>query len=608
MTWLKYSEFAQIPSNFLLISLNNFLSHFRSKGFDRIFKLSSSPPPKTKLLVYMIPADLMVFKHVCDQITFLNSKQLQGIVEENLKEFHVIVIPNLLFTIKDLLESEGLDGVVALHRFSWDFIKIDRNLLSLELPQIFRDIFIKNDTSLLSSIATSLRIFNMVHGRPKFIVSYGEKSEKILSMVSRMENYRKTSAKEKNDFPDFNAMIVMDRDKDYPSCLLTPVTYSGLMVELFEMKAGILTIDAENNKIKSGKLKFLNVEKKNNESEQEVKTLRMCGTSDELYTYNKYRHFSEVVNLIKSESKNLEEERNKYSRDMNLEQMKEFVERNLPKVAAQKKMLFKHLIICEKIVQEMSGNFERQQNIEEMILRNGNRKQIMSYIDEQLHTNAHQWNVLRLMSLFHICVGGLSSDEVNKFISGYLNTFGLRDLDIFQNLMKAKLFPDFGRVVSKNLIGMAQSSLSRKTQFQNDSAKLNLIPNEEPDSGQQGMTKACPSYVFNGNFVPLIAQLACLLLKTENLNEFTAKIGHLENLKFTGSSIGDELETVKDLVAQNLKIFPIKPRSLFIYIIGGVTYAEIAACNMMESLTGSKIVLASDRITSGIDIVKSGKN
>ena len=148
----------------------------------------------------------------------------------------------------------------------------------------------------------------------------------------------------------------------------------------------------------------------------------MCGTSDELYTANKYKHFAEVVNLIKAESKNLEQEKRKYSRDMNLEQMKDFVEQNLPKVAAQKKILYKHLIICEKIVQEMSLNFEKLQNVEEMILRNENRKQIIAFIDESMCTNAHRLNVLRLMALIHI-FNGYSGDEIHRLIHNYLNAF-----------------------------------------------------------------------------------------------------------------------------------------------------------------------------------------
>ncbi|CRK92252.1 CLUMA_CG005700, isoform A [Clunio marinus] len=580
------------------------MTWLKSKGFDRIFKLSSSPPPKTKVLVFMIQADLITFKYVCDQISFLKDKHSSFDPGEVLKDFHIIVIPNLFFTFQNLLETEGLHGIVELHRFSWDFIKIDRNLLSLELPQVFKEVFVRNDKSLLSSIASSLRIFNIVHGRPKFIVSYGENSDKILSMVSRMESMRKSSAKEKQDFPDFHAMIVMDRNKDFPSCLLTPVTYSGLMVELFETKAGILSIENESNKNKSGKINILNVEKDQMNDEKDIKTLRMCGNSDEIYTTNKYRHFSEVVNLIKWESKNLEGEKNKYSRDMNIEQMKEFVEKNLPKVAAQKKILYKHLVICEKIVQEMSGNFERQQNIEDTILRNDNKKQILNYIHEQLYTNAHQYNILCLICLLHICVGGLSSDEVNKFVGGYLNTFGHKHLEMFQGLMKAKLFPDINQVSSKNLIGIAQSTIPKKTQFQIHAGKLKMIPGDEIGS-TAGPPMACPSYVFNGNFIPLVVQLASALLQAKDATELLSKVGHLEQLKLTGSFIGDDLEPFKDAVLSNLKILPIKPRTLFIFIVGGVTYAETAACSLIESLTGSTIVLASDQITSGIDLMKA---
>lgn len=559
------------------------------------------------MLVYIISSDLITFKHVCDQITFHINKSTTTEIGENLKEFHIIVIPNLLFTFQNLLENEGLDGLVALHRFSWDFVKLDRNLLSLELPNIFRDLFVRGDKSLLSSIASSLRIFNMVHGKPKVILSYGENSSNILSMVNQMENLRKSQ--NLKDSPDFNAMIVMDRDKDFPSCLLTPVTYSGLMIELFETRAGILSIDIDNNKIKSGRVNFLKEESKES-IDDDTKNLRMCGTSDELYTYNKYRHFTEVVNLIKSESKSLEQARSKYKRDMNIEQMKEFVEQNLPKVSAQKKVLFKHLVICEKIVQELSGNFERLQNLEEIILKNGNKKQILTFIDEQLHTNAHQWNILRLICLYHVCIGGLNPDETNKFIGAYLNTFGHRNLNVFHNLMRAKLFPDITRVASKNLIEIAQSTLTKKTQFQVDASKLRLFPDDENDTTtttkmkEKNITKACPSYVFNGNFIPLVAQLTDNLLKAENFHDFYSKVGHLENLKI--SLNGSDLQNLREFLNRNVsKSFPLMPKSLFIFIVGGITYAEVAACNMIESLTGSKIVLASDRILSGVEIVKS---
>ena len=81
---------------------------------------------------------------------------------------------------------------------------------------------------------------------------------------------------------------------------------------------------------------------------------------------------------------------------MSLYEMKEYVQTNLPKVAAQKKNLFKHLNLCEKIVQELGGNFEKQQNIEESIINNRSKKQIMTHIDDLVSVDAHKYNLLRL--------------------------------------------------------------------------------------------------------------------------------------------------------------------------------------------------------------------
>jgi hypothetical protein len=196
----------------------------------------------------MIFANLVTFKHVLDQISLLKSSSSSE--NDGIKEFHIIIVPSLFFVFRNLVESEGLAGIVSLHSFSWDFLKIDRNLLLLEFRSTFQQIFIQKDKSLLSSIAKSLRVFTMVHKSPNMILTCGENSEKVIEMLMQLKK------PPSDDNSDFNAMIVVDRDFDYPSCLLTPVTYSGLMLELFDMKAGILNIEGE-NKISNGKLDIL---------------------------------------------------------------------------------------------------------------------------------------------------------------------------------------------------------------------------------------------------------------------------------------------------------------------------------------------------------------
>lgn len=134
-------------------------SWLRIKGINKIYKFDQeNAPPRATTMVYLITSKLIMFKHVLDQIQKLEP------VTDDLVHFHVIVVPNVLHSFEVLLEEMGLFGLVQLHRFNWDFINLDTNIVSLEYPQIYREVFVKNDLSLISSVAHSMRLFNMVFG------------------------------------------------------------------------------------------------------------------------------------------------------------------------------------------------------------------------------------------------------------------------------------------------------------------------------------------------------------------------------------------------------------------------------------------------------------
>jgi hypothetical protein len=405
-----------------------------------------------------------------------------------------------------------------------------------------------------------------------------------------------------------------------------------LLLELFEHRAGYLTVNPAKNNIKIGKLEFLEVIGKSQPetSKKDPITLRMGGQNDEIFSNNKFRHFSDVVNLLSVQSKSLGMESSKYS-NMNISEMKDYVSDALPKVASQKKILFKHLVICEQIVQELGIYFEKLQTIEENMLTNSNKKQIMSYLEEKISSDAHKYNILRLMCLYHITIG-LQSDDAMKFITNYCNTFGYKYLPIFQALHTAKLFPDT-LALNKSKIGLSTlSALPKRTALQVEMSKLKLIPSgaaiEETGESIYASSSSlassvssspqikgkkdatCPSYVFNGNYIPMIAQLASILLKSETLSELNTKIGHLD-IKLSGKSFPGHPRLLRDIIVDSKrdsnpsKVLPLRPRTLFIFVVGGVTYAEIAACNLIGALTGSKIVLSSNSIISGLDIINS---
>lgn len=513
-----------------------------------------------------------------------------------------------------LLEEEGLFGFVEIHRFNWDFITIDTAILSLEIPQIFKEVFIREDRSLLSSLAQSLRIMNMVTQRPSTVITYGDNAGIIADMIDRMDGPRKPS--KFTERPDFRTMLIIDRNKDYPSCLLTPVVYSGLLLELFPLRSGILHIDDHENLIKSGKLPFLQIKSKKEPAKGKETNLRLCEDVDKIFQENRYKHFSEVINVLSGRAKTLGME-GANIQNMQINEMHEFVAKKLPQVASQKKELFKHLILCEHIVNELGGQFEQLQNLEESMLYNRNRKQTFQKIQEMLSTDGHRLNILRHICLLYL-TGTLSADEATSFMTNYLNAFGFQYLPVFTHLATAKLFPNLPSMSKTKML--TNITLHKwQNQFQTEANKFKLLPTSTvtpdeagPSSGAKKTDPICPSYVFNGSYIPLIAQLASSLLGANKFDDILEKIGHTEQLTMH-KYLTHSKTSVRELAAMVRRgevedVFLSQPRTLFVFVVGGVTYAEIAACKLVEKLTNSKIVIGSNCILSGGDLMDAAFN
>lgn len=528
-----------------------------------------------------------------------------------MKSFHVIFFPVVLKSYEHLLEEEGLHGIIGLHKFQWDFLTLDAGVLSLEVPQLYREVFIKNDYSILGSIAHSFRLLNIVCKKPKLILTYGENSERILNMVNRIESFKKSTVVNREN-SDFSAMIIVDRNKDYPSCFLTPVVYSGLLAEIFNINTGIIQTDSMINRFKSGRLDFLEVKDLSSTTERkDFGSIKMNSQHDNIYSNYKYTHFAEVISNLSAQAKSLGVEK-ELTKTMKINEMKEFVANKLQKVATQKRELFKHLILCEIIMTEMGANFEKLQDIEDGLISNGSKKSILSQIEEILNTNPHKYNTLRLLCLFHITMG-LNSDECMALIRNYCNAFGHQYLSVFPNLVAAKLFPEISTSSKSNLIGnlslpTAISLPKFQNAFQNDAQKLKLLPSEDTQQATK-KNQICPSYVFNGIYIPLVAQLAQYIINSQNFDDLNTKVGHIDEIKIGGTALNSQnlLHSLKDISNRKVdfesNIFPLKPRTIFVFVVGGVTYAEIAACNLVEKLTGSKIVLSSNEIISGSDLI-----
>ena len=88
----------------------------------------------------MLRSDVRTFKRILEHLLLLKVLETDDKPEVWLKRIHLICIPGCLAYFQNMLEEQGLWGVVQLHSYSWDFICLDESLISLEVPNVCRNI------------------------------------------------------------------------------------------------------------------------------------------------------------------------------------------------------------------------------------------------------------------------------------------------------------------------------------------------------------------------------------------------------------------------------------------------------------------------------------
>ncbi|XP_050664753.1 vacuolar protein sorting-associated protein 33B isoform X2 [Leptidea sinapis] len=562
--------------------------------------------------LYLIPACLSKYKCVLDQISSILS-QNSSLADANC--FNIIIVPKKIATFDSILESKGLYDIVKLHSFSWELMTLDEQLLSLELPFFYKQVFVEQNHSLLSSVSMSLWSLFHVTGHPKYILSLGKLSSHVMNIFQvYKESYNRDYVC--NNTQEISALIVIDRDQDYGSAMLTPATYSGLLNEIFSIICGHLELNVKETKLKKGKLNFSTQENKSDKNT--VMVLDSC--IDNLYGEIKHRHFSEVLSVLSSKAKLL---KNEDIKALGIQEMKHFVATKLQQVTLFKHNLVNHVLACETIISEMNNKFESLTQTESEMLNNRNKKNNFTFIDDNFGTDIHIYNSLRLMCLLSL-TQSLSYDEYNSLVSKYLLAFGYKFMYVFNNLIRSGLLVQpTSPKLSLNISNLSDRLPKWQNSFQANANKLKQLPSNTENENS-------PSYVFNGGYVPLAAVLCNTLLNSESLLDMLNKLSVINDLKIGGEVIdrlNNGMETLSDKVGkmslQNndccidakalLKILKsdskmnkgvsLKPRSILVYVIGGVTFAEVAACDIVQTATGSKIYVASDCVASGSDIM-----
>ena len=520
------------------------MSMLKGCGVKKVFRLAQLDHlavTTSTVRVYMLSSSLRKAKSVLEQI--------KSTVQPSLT-FHIIFVPRLLQSIKILLEEEGLAGKISLSEFMWQLIPLDPQLLSMELYSLSTNSALSDeDLSCLSAVSRNLFGFQSLFGSFTTMTAIGKKSTGILTQLKTLES----RAPQLPDQSTFGHLLLIERDFDFVSTLLSPVTYEALLDEVFGICCGVVDFQGGLQKA---------------EGSETLPALKLeLSNKDKIFENIRCRHFSSIFSVLSTNAKQLRQKQNQASA-MSVTEMKEFVNRDLRELQHQSKAISIHIEASEKIQKEKGHYYEEFLHLEAELLKSNGYKDAVVFIEQAMARLYPIEITLRFLCLISCVSNGLLQTDYSRLKKTFCHAYGFKHCVTFSNLNDAGLLTT--RDSSNNI-------------FSDINKQLNLVVKT---SGAIGEGLATP---FNGVYVPVVTRLA------EKL------IGSLSTLADTCNSMPFcQFRTTSSAATAS------SSRRILVYFVDfGYTFAELASLKALQAQSNIDLYVAGSQNICGRSLVQS---
>ncbi len=497
--------------------------------FDKYVK-DTSPKNQVKLkeqlLVYVISPTQENIDNICYAYTLSNSPT------KNI-DFSLIFIPGETSEIiKSMMKMEILKNY-DIYNFSIEIMPIDHDLLSLELENSFKEIYINKNNSPILKLADVVLKLEVAFGKISNTYIKGDYAKIFNDILTLKEEEHNLKSQDK-----ILGMIVLDRSVDFITPLLSNYTYEGLIDDIFGIKNGEI-------KVKQSKViaNFGN-KKKQNITDKEI-MYSLTSNNNTFFRNLRCMNFitanNRIADITNSYKKNMEQESGfGGSKDM-LSTVTGWRDYTFAKAYLNANTYFIDLIL-NKLTEEPIRDKRRR---EISLLKGIAQLNSELFYDDCLIAKKDLDYILDLMILESLTQNGLNNytnikrDILN--IYGYQNIFLLRNLESL-GFLKEK---------EKSLKKLFKS----KHQIISEKLNLNNMDDFKPSESD------CLEYVGNG-YCPISLKLV-------------QKCGE--------GSWGEIRDTLQEIPGAT--VFPDNEEdirspdeplnTIFLVFVGGITYTEI---------------------------------
>ncbi|NXF59523.1 VP33B protein, partial [Ciccaba nigrolineata] len=548
---------------------------------DKLYKVESRPALSTSdQFCFLVRPRIKTMRYIAD---IVNADKMSG----RSRKYKIIFSPQKFYACEMVLEEEGVFGDVTCDEWSFYLLPLDEDIISMELPEFFRDYFLEGDHRWINSVARALQLLNSLYG--PFGKAYG------IGRCAKMsyELWRDLEEESEGDGqgrkPEIGNIFLMDRDTDYVTALCSQVVYEGLVDDTFRIKCGSVDFGPDVTS-----------------SDKSIKVL--LNAQDKVFSQIRNEHFSSVFGFLSQKSRNLQAQYDR-RRGMDIKQMKNFVSQELKGLKQEHRLLSLHIGACESIMKKKTKqDFQEMIKAEHSLLEGVDVRESTSFIEEHIDRQVSPIESLRLMCLLSITENGLIPKDYRSLKTQYLQSYGPEHLLTFHNLKRVGLLTEqaagetltaveskVSKLVTDRAAGKitdAFNSLARKSNFRAISKKLGLIP--RVDGEYDLKMPRDMAYVFSGAYVPL----SCKII--EQVLERRGWLGLEEVVRLLN---GNEF-SVSDSAVEDNPAWE-SQRVVLAVFLGGCTFSEIAALRFLGKERGCKFIFLTTAITNSARMMEA---
>ncbi|KAF8314011.1 Sec1-like protein [Clavulina sp. PMI_390] len=423
------------------------VSLLKHHGVDRMYWLESGPiTASTTNVVYLCRPKIKWMKIVADQIKQTNNSSSSH-------SYTLILVPRRTTLCDRILEEEGVLGDLTITSYKLEFIPLEDDLLSLELDNVWRELQLDGDDTSIFYSSQALLTLQQAFGLFPRILGKGDAAKRLADLLVRTRppsNHRAHHSLSAEPSAIIDSLVIIDRNVDMVTPLLTQLTYEGLLDEFYGINNSQVRIDSsilsnQNSPSTASTSASTSIPpavplaagtSSNSAGQKRKYHLK---SADALYGRIRDSNFAVVGPKLSAEILRLDREYKSRHQAQTPTQLKEFVGKlgGLEKDSQTARL---HTAMFEEVREwTREDQFNKVVNIEHNLLEGYEIPAQLSEIEDLIAQGAPIQLVLRLLCLVNVTTGGIKAKTLDNLKREFLQTYGYAYVPFLLSLASTSL-------------------------------------------------------------------------------------------------------------------------------------------------------------------------